>query len=153
MIVKGSTVGVYIYVMTNDGLPATGKASSITVRYFNNQGAFSIPLGTITITELSTATPLSFTNTSPGWYMFPFTFNYAGTVFMVFNCDGCVIAPWEEQVVDLSDLKDIKAGVLNWAVAGNTLTLYNDSGTSTGTYDITTDTDGNIVKVEPHTGS
>ena len=145
MIVKGSTIGVYIYVMTNDGLPAIGKESSITIKYFTNDGVRHAGVS-ITVEELDSTY-------APGWYIFSFTFNTVGTIFFTFSCDGCVIAPWEEQVVDLSDLKDIKSGVLNWAVAGNTLTLYNDSGTSTGTYDITTDTDGNIVKVEPHTGS
>lgn len=147
MIVKGSTVGVYIYVMTAEGLPATGKASSIAGSYFiNTYASMKTAIQGVTFTEIDY-------QKAPGWYEFPFTFNDVGTIFMIFECDDCVIAPWEEQVVDLSDLKDIKSGVLNWAVAGNTLTLYNDSGTATGTFDITTDTDGNIVKVEPHTGS
>lgn len=147
MIAKGSNVAVYIYVMTNGGLPATGKASSITGYYVPN-GSWSSKValtGTI-FTELDSTD-------YPGWYVFQYTFNTAGTAFFAFNCEGCTIAPWEEQVVDLSALNDIKSGVLNWAVAGNTLTLYNDSGTATGTFDITTDTEGNIVKVEPHTGS
>lgn len=147
MIVKGSTISVFFYVMTNDGLPATGKESDITVKYYTNDGVRHAVLG-ISVEELDNTN-----NYAPGWYMFPFTFNVVGTIFFVFQCDGCIIAPWEEQVVDLSDLKDVKSGILNWAVAGNTLTLYNNSGTSTGTYDITTDIDGNIVKVEPHSGS
>ena len=147
MIVKGSTIGVYIYVSTEDGLPATGKASSIVGSYFiNTLGSMKTAIQGATFEEIDP-------DYAPGWYEFPFTFNYVGTIFMIFQCDGCIIAPWEEQVVDLSDLKDVKSCILKWSVAGNTLTLYNNSGTSTGTYDITTDTDGNIVKVETHSGS
>lgn len=52
---------------------------------------------------------------------------------------------------DLTDvLNAIKAGILNWQVANNTLTLYNDSGTSLGTYTLTRDTAGNIIRVEPN---
>lgn len=144
MIPKGSTIGVYIYVSTEDGLPATGKASSIVGSYFiNTLGSMKTAIQGATFEEIDP-------DYAPGWYEFPFTFNDVGTIFMIFQCDGCIIAPWEEQVVDLSSVDKAVAGLLHWAVSSNTLTLYNSTNTSLGTYTLTRDSSGNITSVTPN---
>ena len=144
MIPKGSTIGVYIYVSTEDGLPATGKASSILGTYYINDvyGA-ELSLSGVTFIEIDDFK-------APGWYMFSYTFNDVGTAFMIFQCDGCIIAPWEEQIVDLSSVDKAVAGLLHWAVSSNTLTLYNPTNTSLGTYTLTRDSEGNITSVTPN---
>lgn len=46
--------------------------------------------------------------------------------------------------------KDLNAGVLNWSVTANALTIYNDNNTVRGTYTLTRDTDGNITRILPN---
>ena len=50
---------------------------------------------------------------------------------------------------DVSVLNAIQAGVLNWAVANNVLTLYNADNTVLGIFALTRDSEGNIVRVQP----
>lgn len=146
MIVKGSTVAVYFYVTDTSGFPATGKAASISGSYVpNGLWAARLSLTRVPISEVD-----SFD--CPGWYVFQYTFNDVGTAFFVFQCTDCIIAPWEEQVVDMDFgiLKDIKSGILHWSVSSNTLTLYDSSNNSLGTYTLTRDSSGNIIAVTPN---
>ena len=123
---------------TSDGEPLASQ-SSITVYISKDGGTFA-------------ATTNFATEIGRGLYKVTLTSTEASFIDKLFYqpvCSGAKTITGEIS----RDIEKIKAGILNWSVAGNTLTLYNDSGTATGTYDITTDTDGNIVKVEPHTGS
>jgi len=55
------------------------------------------------------------------------------------------------EVAVLAELqKDLNAGVLNWSVTANALTIYNDNNTVRGTYTLTRDTDGNITRILPN---
>lgn len=55
------------------------------------------------------------------------------------------------EVAVLAELqKDLNAGVLNWSVTANALTIYNDNNTVRGTYTLTRDLDGNITRILPN---
>lgn len=55
------------------------------------------------------------------------------------------------EVAVLAELqKDLNAGVLNWSVTANALTIYNDNNTVRGTYTLTRDSDGNITRILPN---
>lgn len=150
MIVKNTTSTVNFFVADSDGLPATGKASSITATITMN--------GDSTSTTISEPISEIHSTEQPGWYRFNYPFSTAGNAFITFTCTGCKIMPWEEQVVEMSGSTDsllpvlnaIKAGMLNWAVSGNTLTIKSDTNSVLGTYTLTRDTDGNIIKVAPN---
>ena len=137
MIAKGTTVTVNFYAITTDGLAATGQASNITA--------------TISING-NTATAISDTITEKGsgWYKFNHTFNTAGNAFIEFSASGCVIMPWEDNVVDLTAIDTALSGLLHWTVSSNTLTLYNPTNTAIGTYTLTRDSSGNITSVTPN---
>lgn len=93
MITKDTTSTVNFYVTDIDGLPVTGKASSITATIsVNGDTASAI---SDTISEIDS------TNL-PGWYRFNHFFSTAGNVFIVFSCSGCVITPWEENVINIA---------------------------------------------------
>lgn len=123
---------------TSDGEPLASQ-SAITVYISKDGGTFA-------------ATTNSVSEIGRGLYKVTLTSTEASFTNKLFYQPVCTGAKTVTGEVS-KDIENIKAGILNWAVAGNTLTLYNDSGTAMGTYDITTDTDGNIVKVEPHSGS
>lgn len=93
MITKDTTSTVNFYVTDIDGLPVTGKASSITATIsVNGDTASAI---SDTISEIDS------TNL-PGWYRFNHFFSTAGNVFIVFSCSGCVITPWEDNVINIA---------------------------------------------------
>ena len=123
---------------TSDGEPLASQ-SSITVYISKDGGTWS-------------STTNSAAEIGRGLYKVTLTSTEASFTDKLFYQPVCTGAKTITGEIS-RDIEKIKAGILNWAVAGNTLTLYNDSGTATGTFDITTDSDGNIVKVEPHTGS
>ncbi|MBQ3349210.1 MAG: hypothetical protein IJG38_02315 [Thermoguttaceae bacterium] len=136
MIVKGQNAIVNFYATTIDGEGATGKTSNdITVKMSTNGGALTTVSG-LTISEMDS------TN-MPGWYRFSYTFNTVGNVFLSFSCADCKIMPWEDDVIEM-------AALVNWAVSGSTLTLYNADNTVAGTYVITRDSSGNITSVRPN---
>lgn len=93
MIAKGSTTIVNFYVADTDGLPATGQASNISA---------SISLDGGTATTINATISEKDSTNLPGWYEFEYTFSTAGNAFITFSCTGCIIMPWEEQVVELS---------------------------------------------------
>lgn len=93
MIAKDTTTTVNFYVADTDGLPATGKASSITASISIDGGSASSISATISETDSTNL---------PGWYRFTYTFSTAGNVFITFTCSGCTIMPWEEQVIDIA---------------------------------------------------
>lgn len=229
MIAKGSSTIVNFYVADTDGLPATGQASNI---------AASISIDGGSATTISATISEKDSNNLPGWYEFEYTFNTEGNAFITFSCSGCIIMPWEEQVVDLdyliapsasevaeevwtttlsgvtttvnstyqkmigisanvwavpvrsltslnvtyqgttnelatasdigyiynvmakstelsglaksADIEKILSGLLHWTVSANTLTLYDSSNNSLGTYTLTRDSSGNITGVTPN---
>lgn len=49
-----------------------------------------------------------------------------------------------------ADLAKVLSGLLHWTVANNTLTLYDSSNNSLGTYTLTRDSSGNITGVTPN---
>ena len=134
MIVKGSTTIVNFYVADTDGLPATGQASNISA---------SISINGATATAISATISEKDSTNLPGWYEFEYTFNTAGNTFITFTAANCVIMPWEDDVIEM-------AALVNWAVSGSTLTLYNADNTVAGTYVITRDSSGNITSVRPN---
>ncbi|MBR0238055.1 MAG: DUF1320 family protein [Thermoguttaceae bacterium] len=93
MIAKGTTTIVNFYVIDTDGFPATGQASNITV---------SISFDGGTATTISATISEKDSTNLPGWYAFEYTFNTAGNAFITFTCSGCIIMPWEEQIVEIS---------------------------------------------------
>lgn len=93
MIAKGSTTIVNFYVTDNDGLPATGQASNISASISIDGGSAATISATISEKDSVNL---------PGWYEFEYTFSTAGNAFITFSCSGCVIMPWEEQVVNIS---------------------------------------------------
>ena len=146
MIVTGTNTTVNFFVADSDGLPATGKDSSITATIsMNGDSATAI---TDTIYEIDS------TN-QPGWYRFNHTFGVAGNAFIAFACTNCLITPWEDEIVDLpiaglkTSMDKLNAGILNWSVSGNTLTLYNADSTQLAQCTITRDSSGNIIQIEP----
>lgn len=264
MIIRNTTSTVNFFVADSDGLPATGKAASITATISMNGDSASATTISETISEIDSTE-------QPGWYRFNYPFYITGNAFITFTCTGCKIMPWEDDVIDvyaqvpsaqmiasavwadtatydspvsgtpgrpgakgyyqvnapisnpwtilaeagtqqvtygdiiksrvastelsaaktdiinampsvsglstfnastdavtvnssqlaplakstelssiLTVLNSVKAGVLNWVVSGNTLTIKDDSGTSLRTYTLTRDTAGNIIKVEPN---
>lgn len=55
------------------------------------------------------------------------------------------------EVAVLADLqKDLNAGVLNWSVTANALTIYNDNNSIRATYTLTRDEEGNITRIQPN---
>ncbi len=225
MIAKGSTTIVNFYVTDTDGIPATGQASNISASISIDGGSAATISATISEKDSTNL---------PGWYKFEYTFNTAGNAFITFSCSGCIIMPWEEQVVELSassapsasdiayavwndkntypifqgeypkgyyqanppivnvwgqqaypqqtatygdllkgtatnvsavkaktynlpispassaDLAKVLSGLLHWTVSANTLTLYDSSNNSLGTYSLTRDSSGNITGVTPN---
>ena len=117
MILSGTTTTVNFFVADSDGLPATGKASSISA-------ALSINGGQATAIS-DTITEIDSTNL-PGWYRFNHQFSTAGNVFINFSCTGCNIAPWEENVIDIPTAAAVATAV---NVAG-ALTTYGAAKTS-----------------------
>lgn len=93
MIPKDTTTTVNFYVADTDGLPATGQASNITV---------SISIDGGTAAAISATISEKDSTNLPGWYAFEYTFNTAGNAFITFTCSGCIIMPWEEQIVEIS---------------------------------------------------
>ena len=87
MIAKGSTSTVNFYAMNTDGTPAVGKTITATIS-INGAAATSI---SDTISEVGS-----------GWYKFNHLFNTEGNAFIQFSCTGCIIPPWEEQVIDIA---------------------------------------------------
>ena len=145
MITKGTTTIVRFYVTDTDGLPATGKASSITA---------AISINGATATAITDTISESDSTNLPGWYEFEHTFNTAGNAFITFSCANCVIMPWEEEVCEinlsgLDSLDSVYSSVLNWTVSVNTLTLYNSDSTVLSTFTISRDSSGNIIGVRP----
>lgn len=125
MITTGSTTTVNFFVADTDGLPATGQASNISA-------SISIDGGTETAIS-ETITEIDSTN-QPGWYRFNYTFATAGNAFITFVCSGCVIMPWEENIVELSggsapSAADVATAV--WAYSeGRTITNVIPSATT-----------------------
>ena len=59
-----------------------------------------------------------------------------------------------EKTVDISGLEDVTGKILGLAghftVTNDTLTAYNDNGTTNAVYDLTRNLDGEITSIEPH---
>lgn len=110
MIAKDSTTIVNFYVTDTDGLPATGQASNISA---------SISIDGGNATSISATISEKDSINLPGWYEFEYTFNTAGNAFITFSCTGCIIMPWEEQVVEVtgSSASDIATAV--WSDTSN----------------------------------
>jgi len=87
MIAKDTTSTVNFYAMNTDGTPATGKTITATISI---NGATATAIAD-TITEIG-----------DGWYKFNHSFNTAGNILIFFSCTGCVIPPWEDDVVQAS---------------------------------------------------
>ena len=131
MIAKDTTTIVRFYVTTTDGFPATGQASNISA---------SISLDGDTATAITATISESDSTNLPGWYEFEYTFNTAGNAFITFTASGCIIMPWEEQVVDVSTSPAPSASDIATAVWGaNVRSLSTLSVTSGGiSFDIAT---------------
>ena len=94
MIEKDTTTIVRFYVTTaSDGFPAMGQAANISASISIGGGIASSISATITETDSTNL---------PGWYEFEYEFDTVGNAFITFNCSGCAIMPWEENVVELS---------------------------------------------------
>jgi len=129
-----------------DGTPLTGQ-SSITVYLSKDGNTFNN----------STNSP---TEVGLGLYKLTLTTGEASFTSDLYYqpvCTGALTNTWkvskESGSGDTSslsgDISKILAGILNWSMAGNTLTLYDADGEPLGTYDVTQDANGNIIKVEP----
>lgn len=131
MIAKDTTTIVRFYVTTTDGFPATGKASSISA---------NISIDGDTATAITATISESDSTNLPGWYEFEYTFSTAGNAFITFSCSGCIIMPWEEQVVEVSTSPAPSASDIATAVWGaNFRSLSTLSVTSGGiSFDIAT---------------
>ena len=116
MIAKGTTTIVNFYVTDTDGIPATGQASNISA-------SISIDGGSAT-TISATISEKDSTNL-PGWYEFEYTFSTAGNAFITFSCSGCIIMPWEEQVVEVSTSSAPSASDIANAVWTKDIDSYN----------------------------
>lgn len=62
-----------------------------------------------------------------------------------------------EKTTDISGLEEAASKILglagHFAVTSNTLTTYNDNGTTNTVYDLTRNGEGEITSIEPHTAS
>ena len=87
MIAKDTTSTVNFYAMNTDGTPATGKTITATISI---NGATATAIAD-TITEIG-----------DGWYKFNHAFNTAGNILIFFSSTGCVIPPWEDDVVAIT---------------------------------------------------
>lgn len=110
MITKDTTTTVNFFVTDTNGLPATGQASNITA---------TISINGATATAISD----TITEKGSGWYYFNHLFGTAGNVFITFAATGCVIMPWEDDVVEISassapSASTIASAVWNWTVTG-----------------------------------
>ncbi len=112
MIKQNELATVNFFAITEDGLPATGKANSITANISFN-GESETPLS-VTITEKD---PINL----PGWYSFNNVFANNGNVFITFNCSGCIIQPWEDNVVALTVPSSTQIANAVWSYNGNRL--------------------------------
>ena len=116
MIAKGSTTIVNFYVTDTNGIAATGQASNITASININGGSAATISATISEKD---------SNNLPGWYEFEYTFSTAGNAFITFTCSGCVIMPWEEQVVEVSTSSAPSASDIADAVWTKDIDSYN----------------------------
>lgn len=113
MIVKDTTSIVNFFVADSDGLPATGKSSYITATISINGGAASA------ISE--SISEIDSTN-QPGWYRFSSTFSTSGNAFIMFNCSGCKIMPWEDDIVAIGGA-DVST-IWNYSFSGATASTH-----------------------------
>lgn len=62
-----------------------------------------------------------------------------------------------EKTVDISGLENVANKILGLAghftITNDTLTAYNDNGTTNAVYDLTRNLDGEITAIEPHTSN
>lgn len=131
MIAKDTTTIVRFYVTTTDGFPATGQASNISA---------NISIDGDTATAITATISESDSTNLPGWYEFEYTFDTVGNAFITFTASGCIIMPWEEQVVEISTSPAPSASDIATAVWGaNVRSLSTLSVTSGGiSFDIAT---------------
>ena len=88
--------------------------------------------------------------TGSGWY-------YADIPDSDLNCNYFVViqitalnAQMQSKVIYPDEiLNKVFSSLLNWQLDSNILTLKDNTGNTIGTYLVTTDDDGNIVKVSP----
>ena len=116
MIAKDTTSTVNFYALNTDGSPAIGKTITATIS-INGATAAAI---TDTITEVG-----------DGWYKFNHLFDSAGNIFIAFSCTGCIIPPWEEEVVEAAGASATDIAYAVWSDK-RTYPIFN--GTPMGYY-------------------
>ncbi|MBQ3349736.1 MAG: hypothetical protein IJG38_05005 [Thermoguttaceae bacterium] len=127
----------------NNWITATGFATPTDL---NGLSTFNSATDTVIINSEQAATMVTATGFST-----PSDINDVLDAINNIDIDTSDLATSTEVAV-LADLqKDLNAGVLNWSVTANALTIYNDNNTVRATYTLTRDADGNITRIQPNT--